>query len=124
MTRRSSGKRSHLKPDQKNIPAGIGWRIVATAVPVRPDRGAAVLSSPRGCAMEKLTIRALRQAQLYGYLINRTGRLYYPGGSRPVCSVQTAHEMVRAGLLVRRDERYELTQEGLRLLEQSPAASK
>jgi hypothetical protein len=104
----------------KNIPAGIGWRIVATAVPVRPDRGAAVLSSPRGCAMEKLRIRALRQAQLYGYLINRTGRLYYPGGTHPVCSVQTAHEMVRAGWLVHRDGRYEITPVGLRVLELAP----
>jgi hypothetical protein len=50
--------------------------------------------------MEKTRIRALRHAQLYGYLANRTGRLYYPGGSHPVCSEQTAHEMVRAGWLV------------------------
>jgi len=34
-------------------------------------------------------IRALRQAQLYGYLVARTGKLYHPGGSRPVWSVQT-----------------------------------
>jgi hypothetical protein len=47
--------------------------------------------------MEKARFRALRHAQLYGYLTNRTGRLYYPGGSHPVCSEQTAHEMVRAG---------------------------
>ena len=60
--------------------------------------------------MQKSRIRALRQAQLYGYLIDRTGRLYYPGGSHPVCSVQIAHEMIR------RDTRYEITREGLRVL--------
>jgi hypothetical protein len=69
--------------------------------------------------METQRIRALHLARLYGHLINRTGRLYYPGGSRPVCSVQTAQEMVRAGLLVHRDGRYELTQKGLRVLEQA-----
>jgi hypothetical protein len=40
--------------------------------------------------MEKPRIMALRQAQLCGYLIDRTDRLYYPGGGHPVCSVQTA----------------------------------
>jgi len=70
--------------------------------------------------MEKPRIRALRQAQLYGYLVARTGRVYYPGGSRPVCSVQTALEMVRAGWLLRRGDRYEVTPEGLRVLSQSP----
>jgi hypothetical protein len=65
-------------------------------------------------------MRALRQARLYGHLINRTGRLYYPGGSHPVCSVQTAHEMVRAGWLVHRDGRYEITPVGLRVLELAP----
>jgi hypothetical protein len=70
--------------------------------------------------MEKQRIRALRQAQLYGYLINRTGRLYYPGGSHPVCSEQTAHEMVRAGWLVRRGGRYEITPVGLQVLELEP----
>src|SRR5262249_61126556 len=67
--------------------------------------------------MEKPRIRALRQAQLCGYLIDRTDRLYYPGGSHPLCSVQTAQEMVRAGWLVRRDGRYEITPAGLRVLE-------
>ena len=74
--------------------------------------------------METPRIRALRLAQLYGHLIDRTGRLYYPGGSRPICSVHTAQEMVRAGLLVRRDGRYEVTQEGLRVLQQAPAADR
>jgi hypothetical protein len=70
--------------------------------------------------MEKTRIRALLQAKLYGYLINRTGRLYYPGGSHPVCSVQTALEMVRAGWLVRRDGRFEVTPDGSRVLELEP----
>jgi hypothetical protein len=67
--------------------------------------------------METPRIKALRQAQLCGHLIDRTDRLYYPGGSHPLCSVQTAQEMVRAGWLVRRDGRYEITPAGLRVLE-------
>jgi hypothetical protein len=70
--------------------------------------------------MEKPRIRALRQAKLYGHLVARTGRVYYPGGTRPVCSVQTALEMVGAGWLVRRGDRYEVTSEGLRVLSESP----
>jgi hypothetical protein len=66
--------------------------------------------------METHRTRALRQAQLYGGLINRTGRLYYPGGNRPVCSVQMAEEMVSAGLLVQRDGKYEITRDGSRML--------
>jgi hypothetical protein len=73
---------------------------------------------------EKSRIRALRQAQLYGYLIDRTGRLYLPGGSHPVCSVQTAKEMVRAGWLVQRDGRYDITPDGLRVLELEPPAAR
>ena len=47
--------------------------------------------------------------------------VYYPGGSRPVCSEQTALDMVRAGWLVCRGDRFEITPEGLRVLEsQSP----
>jgi hypothetical protein len=67
--------------------------------------------------METPMIRALRQAQLYGHLVARTGRLYHPGGSRPVCSVQTGLQMARAGWLARRGDRYEITREGLRALE-------
>jgi hypothetical protein len=40
--------------------------------------------------------KALRQAQLYGYLVVRHGRLYHPGGSRQLCGVQTAKDMVRS----------------------------
>jgi hypothetical protein len=70
--------------------------------------------------MDKQRIRVLRHAQLYGHLINRTGRLYYPGGSHPVCSEQTAHEMVRAGWLVHSRDRYEITAVGLQVLELEP----
>jgi hypothetical protein len=73
---------------------------------------------------EKSRIRALRQAQLYGYLIDRTGRLYHPGGGHPVYSVQTAKEMVRAGWLVQRDGRYDITPDGLRVLELEPPAAR
>lgn len=65
-------------------------------------------------------IRALRQAQLYGYLVARTGKLYHPGGSRPVCSAQTALKMVRAGWLAPRGNRYEITREGLRVQQPEP----
>jgi hypothetical protein len=58
---------------------------------------------------------ALRQAQLYGYLVARTDRLYHPGGTRPLCGLQTAHEMVRQELLVIRNGRYEITPKGLRV---------
>jgi hypothetical protein len=58
--------------------------------------------------------RALYQARLYGYLVARNDRLYRPGGSRPVCGVQMAKEMVKAGWLRRSEGRYEITPEGLR----------
>jgi hypothetical protein len=73
--------------------------------------------------MKTPTIRALHQAQLYGHLVARTGRLYHPGGSRPVCSVQTGLELVRAGWLAHRGDRYEITREGLRMLEPERASS-
>src|SRR5262249_51114127 len=53
--------------------------------------------------MEKPRIIALRQAQLCGYLIDRTDRLYCPGGSHPLCSVQTAQEMISLPMRWRRD---------------------
>ena len=61
----------------------------------------------------KLTLKALRQAQLYGYLIARHGRLYHPGGGRPICGVQLSKQIVRSRF---RTDRYELTPEGLRVL--------
>lgn len=56
--------------------------------------------------------KALRQAQLYGHLLVRNDRLYYPGGNQPVCSVQLALEMVRSGLMIKRNGAYEITPEG------------
>jgi hypothetical protein len=60
-------------------------------------------------------LRALRQAQLYGYLIVRDESLYHPGGSHPLCRLNTAQQMVRSGWLFRRDGKYELTPEGHRV---------
>src|SRR6516165_10023963 len=34
--------------------------------------------------------RTLRQAQLYGHLVARHGRLYHPGGGEPLCGPQTS----------------------------------
>lgn len=62
-------------------------------------------------------LRALRQAQLYGYLLARNDRLYHPGGSHPICSMPTAQEMVRSGWLTFRDGRFEATPEGRLALE-------
>ena len=61
--------------------------------------------------------RALRQAQLYQYLVVRNDRLYHPGGNQPVCSLQTGLEMVRSGWLIVRDGRYEITSDGLHALD-------
>jgi hypothetical protein len=60
--------------------------------------------------------RALRQAQLYGYLVARHGRLHHPGGNHALCGVQTSKEIVRSGWLRLRSGRYEITPEGLRAL--------
>ena len=56
--------------------------------------------------------RALRQAELYGYLTARTDRLYYPGGNEPVCTIYNAREMVRSGWLMIRNGRSEITRDG------------
>ena len=61
--------------------------------------------------------RALRQAQLYRYLVVRTDRLYHPGSNQPVCSLQTGLEMVRSGWLIVRDGRYEITTDGIHALD-------
>jgi hypothetical protein len=60
--------------------------------------------------------KALRQAQLYGYLVVRHGRLYHPGGSRQLCGVQTAKDMVRSKWLRLHGSKYEITPEGMRAL--------
>ncbi|MDA9415983.1 hypothetical protein CO683_13590 [Bradyrhizobium ottawaense] len=56
--------------------------------------------------------RALRHAQLYGHLLVRNDRLYYPGGNHPICSVQLAREMVRSGWMTKRGGDYEITPDG------------
>jgi hypothetical protein len=61
--------------------------------------------------------RALRQAQLYRYLVVRNDRLYHPVSNQPVCSLQTCLEMVRSGWLIVRDGRYEITPDGLHALD-------
>jgi len=61
--------------------------------------------------------RALRQAQLYRYLVVRNDRFYHPGANQPVCSLQTGLEMVRSGWLIVRDGRYEITPDGLHALD-------
>jgi hypothetical protein len=38
------------------------------------------------------TQRALRQAQLYGYLVARNDRLYHPDGGTPACSLSAARD--------------------------------
>jgi hypothetical protein len=64
------------------------------------------------------TQRALRQAQLYGCLVARNDRLYHPGGNKPVCSLNAAGDMIRSGwLIVRDNNRFEITPEGRRALE-------
>ena len=60
--------------------------------------------------------RALRQAQLYGHLVARHGRLYHPGGGEPLCGPQTSKEIVRSGWLRFRSGRYLITPEGLRVV--------
>jgi len=74
------------------------------ALPVVPAARQEPIGTFKAALLEESWKRRelLHLAQLYGHLIDRTGRLYYPGGSRPVCSVQTAQEMVRSGVLVQR----------------------
>ena len=57
--------------------------------------------------------RALRQAQLYGYLVEREGKLFHPGGSQPVCGMQIARALAQQGWLVHRADRYEITPDGM-----------
>lgn len=53
--------------------------------------------------------KPLRQARLYGYLIEREGALFHPGGSHPLCSAGMTRRMIEAGWLVKAGDRYELT---------------
>ncbi|WP_375159750.1 hypothetical protein [Bradyrhizobium sp. RDT46] len=63
--------------------------------------------------------RALRHAQLYGHLLVRNDRLYYPGGNHPICSVQLAREMVRSGWMTKQDGDYQITPDGQLAAERS-----
>ena len=59
--------------------------------------------------------KPLRQARLYGYLVEREGKLYHPGGgSNPVCGKSFARRMVDNGWLVGKGDRYEITSEGMK----------
>ena len=78
-------------------------------------------SRPRHGPMEKherrgVQQRALRQAQFYGHLVARHGRLYHPGGGEPLCGPQTFKEIVRSGWLRFRNGKYLITPEGLRVV--------
>jgi hypothetical protein len=63
--------------------------------------------------------KTLRQAQLYGYLIARSDRLYHPGGNKPVCSLHIAKQMVGSGLLRVQADKFEITPEGSKALRES-----
>lgn len=58
--------------------------------------------------------RVLRQAHLYGRLVAHNGNLYFPGGTRRLCSEETAIAMVKAGWLRHHGEDYEVTPDGVR----------
>jgi hypothetical protein len=53
--------------------------------------------------------RVLRQARLYGHLQSRDGGVFHPGANKPLCRVETADEMARAGWLKRDADRYVIT---------------
>ena len=44
---------------------------------------------------------ALRQAWLYGYLVDLNNMLFIPGGSHPVCTKAFALRMVEVGWLIK-----------------------
>lgn len=63
--------------------------------------------------------RALRQAQLYGYLVEREGKLFHPGGNHPVCGMQIAQALARHGWLAHQADRYQITPDGARAVAQN-----
>ncbi|RZN10369.1 hypothetical protein CWO91_13475 [Bradyrhizobium genosp. SA-3] len=69
-----------------------------------------------GAAPTPGMLRRLRHAQLYGYLIERDGLLFHPGGDRPLCGFYTARRMLKARWLKKVGTRYELTPEALQQL--------
>ncbi|WP_456675059.1 hypothetical protein [Bradyrhizobium sp. RDM12] len=56
----------------------------------------------------------LRQARLYGYLIEHERALFHPGGNHPLCGAGMARRLIEAGWLVKAGDRYELTPKALR----------
>ncbi|MCP3459727.1 hypothetical protein [Bradyrhizobium sp. CCGUVB23] len=56
--------------------------------------------------------RTLRQARLYGYLIERNDQIYHPGAFHPICKKLFALRLVEGGWLMKNDDRYELTTKG------------
>jgi hypothetical protein len=67
--------------------------------------------------MEKLSPgprRALRQAHLYGYLVERDGRFYRPGSAKVVCSQLVLAPLLKLGFLESRGTRCEITAEARR----------
>ena len=62
-------------------------------------------------------LKPLRLARVYGFLVQRGGGVYHPGGSQPACSTGLAQKMVEGGWLVKHGERYEPTEQGLRAAE-------
>ena len=76
--------------------------------------------------MEKLSPgarRALRQAHLYGYLVEREGRFCPPGSPRIVCSRTILTTLMQLGLLAARGARAEITSEGRRVAMEIEAGS-
>lgn len=62
-------------------------------------------------------LKPLRLARIYGFLVERGGRVYHPGGCQPICWTTSARKMVEGGWLVKHGERYEPTERGLRAAE-------
>ena len=62
-------------------------------------------------------LRPLRQARVYGFLVERRDGLYQPGACQPSCSTELARKMVEGGWLVKHGQRYEPTEQGLKAVE-------
>ncbi|MGY8667399.1 hypothetical protein Q3C01_34275 [Bradyrhizobium sp. UFLA05-109] len=56
--------------------------------------------------------KILRQARLYGYLVERNNQIYHPGTFHPVGTKSFVLRMVEGGWLTKNGDRYELTTQG------------